>query len=172
MTKLIALLALCPLAFAACGSDNDPAAKGPDDSDAARVKFEQCLRDNGVNVESAQSGNGPTKITTKVGKGPAPNRFARIQDDCRKKSGFKPQPPSQEEQEEMRDAALKFARCMRSNGINMPDPKVGPGGGMLQRGPSGVNPESPRFQAAEQECQKLLPKMGGPGGAEVGTTKP
>jgi hypothetical protein len=163
MTKLSALLALAPLALAACGSSNDPAAKGPDDSDAARVKFEQCLRDKGIDV-SSEPGGGATRIRMKAGQGPSPAKFQKIQDDCRKKSGFKPRPPSQEQQEEMRDAALKFARCMRSKGIDMPDPQVaGDGAGMLQRGPTGVNPNSPRFQNAQKECGKLLPDgKGGP----------
>lgn len=164
MNKLIALLALSPLALAACGGSDDPSAKGPDDSDAARVKFEQCLRDNGVNVESDPDGGGATRITMRRGQGPAPAKFEQIQRDCQKKAGFKPRPPSEEQQAEFRDAALKFARCMRSKGIDMPDPKVaGDGVGMLQRGPSGVNPNSPRFKAAQEECGKLMPG-GGPGG--------
>ncbi len=163
MTKLLALLALSSLALTACGSSEDPAAKGPDDSDAARVKFEQCLRDNGINVQSEPasggSSGGATRVRMKAGKG-SPAKFERIQEDCREKSGFKPEPPSEAEQAEFRDAALKFARCMRANGINMPDPQVGPGGGgiIMRAGRGGVNPESPRFRQAERECQKFMPR--------------
>jgi len=159
MNKLIALLALSPLILTACGSEAS-GGKDPDDSDAARVKFEQCLRDSGINVESDPGEGGrATRITMKRGQGPSPARFGRIQEDCRKKSGFKPQPPSEADQAKIRDAALKFARCMRSKGIDMPDPQVGPGEvGILQKGPTGVNPESPRFKAAQQECQKYMPE--------------
>jgi hypothetical protein len=172
MTKLIALLALSPLALAACGSSNDPAAKGPDDSDASRVTFEQCLRDHGVQVESAPGGGGgvATKITVRGGRGPSPQKFQQTQRDCMKKAGFKPKAPSAEDQAKFRDAALKFARCMRAHGIDMPDPQVaGDGMGMLQKGPTGVNPNAPRFQEAQKECGKLMPG-GGPktsGGAGV-----
>jgi hypothetical protein len=90
-----------------------------------------------------------------------------------KKAGFKPKAPPAAEQEKFKDAALKFARCMRSKGIDIPDPQVsGDGVGILQKGPTGVNPNSPRFQTAQKECGKLMPGGGpvektGPGGGSV-----
>jgi hypothetical protein len=49
---------------------------------------------------------------------------------------------------------------MRSHGVpNFPDPSAG--GGIELRPGSGVDPESPAFQAAGQRCRKLLPG-GGP----------
>jgi hypothetical protein len=56
---------------------------------------------------------------------------------------------------------LKFSACMRANGVpNFPDPSSGGG---IQVGPgSGLNPQSPAFQAAQKTCGKLLPG-GGPG---------
>ena len=57
--------------------------------------------------------------------------------------------------------ALKFAGCMRANGVpNFPDPSAG-GGIQISPG-SGLNPQSPAFQAAQTKCGKLLPG-GGPG---------
>jgi hypothetical protein len=59
------------------------------------------------------------------------------------------------------DQALKFANCMRSNGVpNFPDP--GSGGGIQIPLGSGLKPQSPAFQAARRTCGKLLPG-GGPG---------
>ena len=54
---------------------------------------------------------------------------------------------------------LKFAQCMRSHGVpKFPDPKAG---GLLKLGSkSGVDPNTPAFQAAQKTCQKLVP--GGP----------
>lgn len=58
---------------------------------------------------------------------------------------------------------------MRSHGVpNFPDPPAGGGGVQLSAG-SGINPQSPAFQAAQNACQKLLP-LGGPargGGSEA-----
>jgi hypothetical protein len=57
--------------------------------------------------------------------------------------------------------ALKFSDCMRANGVpNFPDP--GAGGGIQISPGSGLNPQSPAFQAAQKACRKLLPG-GGPG---------
>ncbi len=55
---------------------------------------------------------------------------------------------------------LKFANCMRSHGVpNFPDP--GPSG-LLEIGPgSGINPQSPAFQSAQQACSRFGPRGGG-----------
>jgi hypothetical protein len=57
--------------------------------------------------------------------------------------------------------SLQFAKCMRAHGVpNFPDP--GSGGGIQISPGSGLNPQSPAFQAARKACGKLLPG-GGPG---------
>jgi hypothetical protein len=56
-------------------------------------------------------------------------------------------------------AFLAFSQCMRSHGVsNFPDPS---GGGGIHL-PSGINPFSPSFEAAQAKCSKLMPG-GGPG---------
>jgi hypothetical protein len=58
-------------------------------------------------------------------------------------------------------AGIKFADCMRSHGVpNFPDPSAG--GGIQINSSSGINPQSPSFQSAQQACSKLMPG-GGPG---------
>jgi hypothetical protein len=54
-----------------------------------------------------------------------------------------------------------FSACMRSHGVpNFPDPDA-QGRLRLQGGPgTGINPNSPQFQAAQKACQKLLPGGG------------
>jgi hypothetical protein len=57
---------------------------------------------------------------------------------------------------EFREAALKFARCMREHGVDMPDPQPGEGGGITLGGP-GMGPEDqPKMEAAQKACQKIL----------------
>jgi hypothetical protein len=57
---------------------------------------------------------------------------------------------------------LKFADCMRSHGVpNFPDPGGGGGGIQIPAG-SGINPFSPAFKAAQQDCRTLLPGGGQP----------
>jgi hypothetical protein len=71
-------------------------------------------------------------------------------------SGGLPSPPSQAQQQQ---ELLQLAECMRSNGEpNFPDPSPSAGIlGMVEN--SGVDPQSPAFQAAWKACKKY-----GPGG--------
>src|SRR5215203_5388579 len=57
---------------------------------------------------------------------------------------------------EFREAALKFAKCMREHGVDMPDPQPGEGGQIMLGGP-GMGPEDqPTMEAAQRACQKIL----------------
>jgi hypothetical protein len=61
-----------------------------------------------------------------------------------------------------RQAALAFTRCMRQHGIDMPDPKFN-GNQVTQEFSSGrgkVGPDDPKFKAAQQACQQLMPNAG------------
>jgi hypothetical protein len=51
---------------------------------------------------------------------------------------------------------IKFSACMRSHGVpNFPDPRAS-GGIQISPG-SGLDPQSPAFQSAQNACLKLLP---------------
>ena len=65
-------------------------------------------------------------------------------------------PPSQTQ---VQQDSLRYARCMRANGVpNFPDPQAG--GGFLFQAGTGVDPSSPGFKAARAKCQKLMPQVG------------
>jgi hypothetical protein len=65
-------------------------------------------------------------------------------------------------QTQLQQDALKYARCMRANGVpDFPDPEAG--GGFLFHAGSGVDPSSPAVQTAQAKCQKLLPSGPTPG---------
>src|SRR5688572_164615 len=67
-------------------------------------------------------------------------------------------------QQRAQDGALKFARCMRERGVDVPDPEVAdngmirirPGGG--ERGASGERPVTPgpKEREAQEACRKHL----------------
>lgn len=60
-------------------------------------------------------------------------------------------------------AFVKFAACMRADGVpSFPDPTGG--GGIHISSSSGINPASPAFQAAQSKCRHLLPGGGPPTG--------
>jgi hypothetical protein len=63
-------------------------------------------------------------------------------------------------QSQPQQAGLKYARCMRANGVpNFPDPS-GSGGFTFSPG-TGVDPSSPAFEAAQAKCQKYMNLGGG-----------
>ncbi|HEY3710224.1 MAG TPA: hypothetical protein VGL64_12665 [Amycolatopsis sp.] len=63
--------------------------------------------------------------------------------------------PEQEKQ------MLQFAKCMRDNGIDMPDPKPG-SGGMSIALPAGGAGDMDKMTKAQDACKKFLPNGGQP----------
>jgi hypothetical protein len=64
-------------------------------------------------------------------------------------------------------ALVKFAECMRSHNINVPDPSTTSGGGFgIFRSIASSERNSPAFKTALTACSSNLPKFGrgGPGG--------
>ncbi len=68
-------------------------------------------------------------------------------------------------QAEIADQAVEFARCMRDNGIDLPDPAVGSGGD-VSIGGGAFDPQSTQFQDALAVCQPLI--FGGIGAGDNG----
>lgn len=67
------------------------------------------------------------------------------------------------QQQQALDKSVAYSKCMRSHGVpNYPDPTISRDGSVsLGIGPNtGINPNSPQFQTAQQDCRKLRP---GPG---------
>jgi hypothetical protein len=54
--------------------------------------------------------------------------------------------------EELRQAQVKFAECMRKEGVDMPDPEAGGKQTFKVGGDSGISPEE--FEAASKACEK------------------
>jgi hypothetical protein len=62
----------------------------------------------------------------------------------------------------LQQAAIAYAKCMRSNGVpNFPGPKSE--GGFLFNRTARIDPSSPAFKTAQAKCRKLLPSGGPPG---------
>ena len=145
--------------------------------DAAFRKFTQCMREHGVDMADPEIGDdGSFTITATgdaaAGTGPADPGFATADEECRKHldgviNGGDREAPSAEEIAKIQRQALKFAECMRAEGLDFPDPQfdTGPGGGgMVMIGGPGesIDPSDPTVQAAMEKCQKAagMPKPG------------
>jgi hypothetical protein len=153
-------LALAALALAACGSgDGDASAGGSADSDEEqRLAFEDCLRGEGIDIRTTADGRVAIRASASRDESGSPSRTDRAFERCRRETGWAPKPPSEEQQQEMRDRALEFARCMREHGVDMPDPSSD--GRMLMRVEEG---QDAVVRRAQEECGELM------GGAVAGT---
>jgi hypothetical protein len=136
---------------------------------ADEVKFSKCMRSHGV--KAFPEGNGPIKISPSSGIDPNSPTFQAASKACR---SLLPKPSAAQVRQAQQNA-LKFSKCMRSHGVpNFPDPKFTGGGISIRIGGntgSGLNPNSPAFQAAQSACGKYmhLPK-GAPGKQGSGAT--
>lgn len=176
-TILLLTLAVGALAAAGCGGgENASGAAGASDDDR-QLAFARCMREEGIDIPDPGASGGPRNV--RIPRSITPAKMQRAVKTCRDKTGGGPRELSAEEQQEFRDAALAFAQCMRSNGIDLPDPQVGGGsGGLLLRrvrrgsGPD-IDPGSPAFRRAEKGCRKLLPgpRRGKDGGARFEVRK-
>jgi hypothetical protein len=159
-----ALLALAALGLAACGEETPSAAGSAETEDKARqaqLKFAGCMREQGIDMPDPDGG-GQGVFKVGGGSGISPEEFERASKACEKyREDIRPQ-LSEEEQQEFKEKALAHSRCMREHGIDFPDPTFSAEGGAEVRiragsGSSRINPEDPKFKAAQEACADLLP---------------
>ena len=65
-----------------------------------------------------------------------------------------PRPASSNDQAKMKQSMLAFARCMRENGIDMPDPKFEGNRVTMRAGGPGKADAPAKMKAAEKACAK------------------
>jgi hypothetical protein len=132
------------------------------------VAFAQCMRSHGV-PDFPEPAEG--KLVMKGGPNsdlnPSSAQFQAAQKACRSLAPHPTLNPAQSAQ--LQAQALKFSACMRSHGVpNFPDPQFSGGGVQLRIDKSsGIDPQSPQFQAAQKACQGQMPGPG-PGGVHAG----
>jgi len=131
MHRIMLPLAACALVLGACGSGPPSDNASTDDSEQRALQFARCMRDHGVDIPDPQvsKGGGGGNFSFRVGgpgakggRGPDPQRVQGAMSACRKYMPNGGKPPSAAQQQEMRDRALRFSRCMRAHGVLHPDP--------------------------------------------------
>ncbi len=160
----------------ACGSSGSSTSSSGGTTGAqfqARLNLAKCFRSHGINVPDPSPGGGV------AGGGGGIFRELRNYSQAQINSARQacqqyfaqafPQlnlTPAQRAQ--FQQQLVKFAQCMRSHGINIPDPQTGGAGGFgFRRTFGSIDRNSPAFQSASKACASLRPRFGrgGPGGA-------
>ncbi|MFB7212404.1 hypothetical protein [Streptomyces sp. NPDC056255] len=115
------------------------------DEDQA-LEHRKCLREQGLDVPEPKPGEDGRGMTIKGG-GKSKETMEKAFKACQDKAaggGIK------EITQAQKDKMLAFARCMRKNGIDMPDPKFD--GGMAQA-PSIQQKDMKKFEKANAACE-------------------
>ena len=161
----VAILAgAAPLA-AACGGSH-PAGSGassPPNPAHALAAYAQCMRHHGLpGLYLTHAPSDPNPSTTVIigdgmaieGANPTSPQFEAAANACRHLLPQGP-PPSAAELHKQFLRALRSARCMRAHGYpNWPDPRVVDGNvaNPYPAAGSGIDTNSPQFQAAAKRC--------------------
>ncbi len=129
---------------------------GTADPDAP-VKYAKCMRENGVpDFPDPKQNDGGFQMQAPSGADPEAMKAASAK--CKQylpDGGAQPKSDPQAV-EKMR----QYAKCMRDNGIaNFPDPDPA-SGQLVMDDKSGISPDDPKFKAATQACQNVLPSRG------------
>jgi hypothetical protein len=128
----------------------------------AALKYAACMREHGVPKFPDPDANGGIAVKGGAGLDPSSPQYKAADEACKKllPRGGKQADPKQKAK--ARGEALKYAACMRRNGVpKFPDPDAN--GAIAVKGGAGLDPSSPRYKAADQRCNKLL--GGGVGGS-------
>ncbi|GAA2428636.1 hypothetical protein GCM10010191_47230 [Actinomadura vinacea] len=165
---LVALAIFLPVLAACGGSDASTGGSGataggrssaaagggtPGNDNAQYVKYAQCMRQNGVPQWPDPVDGNKFRMPSKGAVDPNSPQFKAAGRKC---ESVRPPGWTSRKDPAAQAKMLKYAQCMRKNGVpEFPDPQ----GGTLD--PGDVNPESPQFKAAAQKCQSLRPAGAG-----------
>ncbi|TMR07667.1 hypothetical protein ETD86_51060 [Nonomuraea turkmeniaca] len=122
------------------------------DRAAAALKFAKCMREHGIDMPDPKMDGDGMQIT--LPKGVTPEKAEKAHKACEhlmESAVQEGEKPSAEDYDQM----VKFARCMREQGIDMPDPKPGEPMRMRMRGGS-----KEKMDAAHQACEQHAPGNG------------
>ena len=130
------------------------------------LAFARCMREHGVEVPDPGSGQGMIRVGGEDGLDP--EEFQAANEACREHLDGVVSEEGPRLTPEQRDAMLAFARCMRENGVDMPDPNDDGGFVVPVGGEGDEMPDfnDPTFKAAEEACRhhlgEMVPEGGGP----------
>jgi hypothetical protein len=120
------------------------ASAGPGDV----VKWAQCLREHGVDVQDPPPGGMVTLPMDSPALKDAMDKCRQYQTTTQGRTGYRPNDPAQQE------LLRKFAKCMRDHGVDWPDPVPG------QQAATAAA-MTPQLMDVFDKCSKAFPQTGG-----------
>jgi hypothetical protein len=164
LAALAGVLALAACGGSAGGGTTPSASSRQDKAYEGALNFAKCMREHGGDMPDPQrDSDGGIQITQsrRAGDGMTDAKMQAAQKDCEKhlKAGGGPvRDPAREAR--MQDALFAYAKCMRSKGVDMPDPQVSGGRVTFKAGgPGKGGPESPAYKAADEACHHHLAQL-------------
>ena len=151
------------LALAACGGDgggDDASASPRERAQESALKFARCMREQGVDFPDPKVGdNGLVMIGPGPGEG-APNpedpKMRAATEACQEHLDAGGEAPDEATLAKHRDAFVAYARCMREEGVDMPDPGADGGFRFKVGDPDAPDPASAKYRKADEACHDHL----------------
>ncbi|MYR93448.1 MULTISPECIES: hypothetical protein [unclassified Streptomyces] len=113
------------------------------------LEHRKCLREQGLNIPEPKPGENGMGVTIDGGS-KSRKEMEKAFKACEDKAvGGGPKELTQAEKDKM----VAFARCMRKNGFDMPDPKFE--GGAAQALPAPKPQEMKKFEKANKACESV-----------------
>jgi hypothetical protein len=135
------------------------------------VAYAKCMRENGVPNFPDPDQNGQVQLDPNSGVDQESPEFRKGQEACKQYLGSAAKVREDAASQWSVDDKIKYADCMRKNGLpSFPDPDKN--GQMVL--PRSLDPESEQFKAAESACSEFGPQNmpRGGGGAPQGGPAP
>ncbi|WP_069735312.1 hypothetical protein [Streptomyces sp. EN27] len=148
-----ALAAALALTATACSGDGggtkdagSASGSGKTEEDQA-LEHRKCLREQGLDIPEPKPGENGMGVTIDGGS-MSKQKMEKAFKACEDKAvGGGPKELSQAEKDKM----VAYARCMRQNGFDMPDPKFD--GGAMQAAPALKSKDMKKFEKADKACE-------------------
>ena len=136
-----------------------PGAGASQDPQDAMLAYAKCMRQNGIDFPDPKpASNGAVGIVALPADFNSP-KYQTADKACQSllPNGGVVDPAANQK---FQDQMLAYAKCMRGQGIDFPDPQVSTGGSMNATELK-VDPNSPAFKAADKVCGVNMPSGGG-----------